>query len=348
MELTDEEIVARIAALETPEQTVADYTPREYRYFEPLENAADEWVHWARHPERRIYTGIRELDASMRGTAPGEMTLIVGYAHSGKTVVTTQIILNARDRRIVLFTPDETRVLVTIKLCSIIHGISAEELERRVGMADPEAEQLVRETASKHFPLLAVFDESLSLSAMDTALDECEEWWGGPADAVIYDYVELLEGTETVGKINALKAWGRKRDVPLFALHQSSRTKGSSGSKVTIDSGGFGGEQQATHMIGVRRKRSQINAQIAELEEKIRTAPTPRAEWADQLDLLRHDLKVHANTITVSLVKTKRPPCRLVDDLDYNLDENTGRISPIVYQYQQQNSYSEYEEYEMF
>lgn len=342
--LTDEEIAARINALENgglqqPENN--------WRWFRPLEDAAGEWVKWAQHPERRIYTGIKELDDSMRGTAPGEMTLIVGYAHSGKTVVTTQMILSSRDRRIALFTPDETRVLVLIKLCALIHGVSAEELERRVGVHDLEAERLVRETAAEHFPLLAVFDQQMSISQMDSALDECEEYWQGHTDAVIYDYAELLEGTDTVGKINTLKAWGRKRDIPLFVLHQSSRTKGSAGGKVSIDSGGYGGEQQATHMIGVRRKKSQIAAQIEELEDKIRTSHNPRQEWYDHLEAARSDLRKHQSTITVSLVKTKRAPCRLVDDLDYNLDAETGRISPIYVHYPQSYETDELE-YEAF
>jgi hypothetical protein len=221
---------------------------------------------------------------------------------------------------------------VLIKLASIVHGVSAEELERRVGMGDPTAQELVYKTAAETFPNLAVFDQSLTLHQMDIALDEAEDNWGGPPDLVIYDYIDLLTDSDdggTVGKINALKSWGRKRNAPLFAIHQSSRTKGASGNKVTIDSGGYGGEQQATHMIGVRRRRSQIAARIEELEEKIATAYNPKPEWQDQLDSARADLRYHANTVTISLVKNKRPPGRLVDDLDFNLDQNTGRVTPL-------------------
>ena len=324
--LSEEEIAARIAQLEGGIQPAP---PADWRWFKPLEDAADEWVAWAQHPERRVYTGIKELDAAMRGTAPGECTIIVGFAHSGKTVVTTQMILQNRDKRIAMFTPDETRVMVLVKLCSMVHGISALELERRVGMHDADTERLIRETANEMFPTLAVFDQAMTTSQMDAALEECEEYWGGPADAVVYDYVDLLEGMDTVGKINALKAWGRKHDVPMFLLHQSSRTKGSSGGKVTIDSGGYGGEQQATHMIGVRRKKSQITARIEELEEKIRTSHSPRQEWATHLEDARADLRRHQGTLTLSIVKNKRMPCTLIDDLDFQLDENTGRISPI-------------------
>lgn len=327
--LTPDEITNRIN-----NSTPAPVNPAAaFRYFKPLTEAAGEWVDWAEHPERRVYTGIKELDAAMRGTAPGEMTMIIGFAQSGKTVVTTQMILNNADRKIAMFTPDETRVLVLIKLASIVHGVSAEELERRVGMGDPTAEALVHETARDRFPNLAVFDQSLTLHQMDVALDEAEDHWESPPDLVIFDYVDLLaDGGDdggTVGKINSLKAWGRKRNAPLFAIHQSSRTKGAGGSKVTLDSGGYGGEQQATHMIGVRRKRSQIAARIEELEEKLATAYNPKPEWADQLDSARADLRRHADTVTISLVKNKRPPGRLVDDIDFNLDQDTGSVTPM-------------------
>jgi hypothetical protein len=40
----------------------------------------------------------------------------------------------------------------------------------------------------------------------------------------------------------------------MLVLHQSSRTAGADGKKMTISSGAYGGEQQATHILGVRRK----------------------------------------------------------------------------------------------
>jgi len=330
--LTADQIQARMAALVAPAGEVSAADQDDYRFFRPLEDAAGEWVRWARSPEKRIYTGIPELDAAMRGTAPGELTIVAGFAHSGKTVVTTQVILNNTNRHIAMFTPDETRVLVLIKLTSIVHGVSAEELEQRVANGDGAAEELVRATARDHFPKLAVFDQGLTLNMMDSALDEAEEHWRSSADLVIYDYVDLLEGgaEDTKGKIDQLKGWGKRRHVPLYAMHQSSRSKGANGARVTIDSGAFGGEQQATHMIGVRRKKQQLTGQIAEIEEKIRNSADPKPSWDDQLIRLQAELRHHQRSITINLVKNKRPPSRLVDDIDFDLDPNTGRISPYV------------------
>lgn len=330
--LDADEIQARLAQAQRPKVEAPEQAPTiPYRYFRPLGDAADEWVEWARHPEKRIYTGIAELDAAMRGTAPGELTLIVGFAHSGKTVVTTQAIINNRDKHIVVFTPDETRVLVLIKLTSIVHGISAEDLEKRVAMRDVATEELVRNTAAHYFPNLAVFDQALTLAQMHSAIEEAEEHWQRPTDLCIFDYADLLQGAaeDTKGKIDALKGFGKVHEVPMYVLHQSSRTKGSNGGKVTIDSGGFSGEQQATHMIGVRRRKSQIMAAIEEIEAKIMASADPKPSWGDQLESLRVDLRRHADTITISLVKNKRPPSHLVDDIDFRLDKATGRVTPL-------------------
>jgi hypothetical protein len=114
-------------------------------------------------------------------------------------------------------------------------------------------------------------------------------------------------------------------------LHQSSRTAGKDGQAVTISSGSFGGEQQATHLIGVRRRKNEIIAAIKEMEEKIGSAANPKPEWDDRLADLRYDLGVHQDTVTFNLVKNKRPPCHLVDDTDFVLDKETGRIEQLGY-----------------
>jgi hypothetical protein len=39
-----------------------------------------------------------------------------------------------------------------------------------------------------------------------------------------------------------------------------------------------------------------------------------------------YDLRVHEYTITMSLLKNKRPAGMLVDDVDFELDVRTGRL----------------------
>lgn len=300
-----------------------------YAHYKPLVEAADEFIRWAERPQDRVYTGIPSLDKAMRGTGPGEVTLIQGFTHSGKTLVATELLLNNPHINIVLFTPDETRPLVLTKLASARHGVDIRALERRIQDDDNTARTLLIDTA-KEFGKLAVFDESVTVTDMSRMMDEVRHATQEQVKAVIFDYAALLEGAEDVkAKLTALKAWGKRENVAMFVIHQASRTSGSAGKKMSIDSGEYGGEQQATHVIGVRRKKYAHYAQIASLEEKIANASNPTAieSYHSRIKELREVLiPQDENTITISLVKNKRPPCELVDDEDYLIDSDTGKL----------------------
>lgn len=316
---------------------MAPYDPQAYvdpddgrTLFRPLEAAADEYIHWSKTPEDRAYTGIKPLDDAMRGIAPGEFCMVVGYVHSGKTVLVTQVLLSQPEQKMVLFTPDETRVLVLIKLASMVHKMSAEDMERAIANGDTEVEEMIRNTAREAFPNLAVFDQSMTIRKMDRALDEVSDHWGEAPKLVIFDYADLLsEGEDTRYKMGAFKNWTNERRYPLMLLHQSSRTSGSDGQEVTIDSGGYGGEAQSTFVVGVRRKKNQYMARIRDLQERMEVQSNPSPRLEELLTAARYDLDQHRHTITVNLVKNKRPPARLVDDLDWYIDPDTGMIRPL-------------------
>lgn len=320
-ELTDED-----AILQELERIEQDGT---YAHYKPLTEAANEFIRWAETPELRVYTGIPELDKAMRGTGPGEMTLIQGFTHSGKTLVATELLQNNTHVDMVLFTPDETRPLVLTKLTSARHGVDIRELERKIQQDDQSARQLLIQTAEE-FGRLAVFDETVSITNMSRMMDEVRHARKCNPKGVIFDYAALLEGAEDVkSKLTALKSWGKREEVALFVIHQASRTSGSGGKKMGIDSGEYGGEQQSTHVIGVRRKKYAHFALIANLEDKIANASNPSAieQYESRIRELREvEIPRDENTITVSLVKNKRPPCELIDDQDYLIDADTGKL----------------------
>jgi hypothetical protein len=47
----------------------------------------------------------------------------------------------------------------------------------------------------------------------------------------------------------------------------------------------------------------------------------------EKLDSLRYDLRIHQNTLTVNLVKCKRPASSLLDDMDFEIQYGTGRLN---------------------
>jgi hypothetical protein len=318
----EESIISRLNLFE--ETGVTEYIP--------LDSAVDDYIQFSLHPENRVWTGIKEIDAATRGLAPGELCIINGFAHNGKTVLVVEILLKNEGMPVVLFTPDETRTAVLVKLASAIHGISAEEFERRLNQGDQHAEDMLREVAER-FKNLAVFDENVSLHSMDRAIKSCEAVFG-KVKLAIFDYADLLSAElDTRGKLKALKAWGKDHELPFIVLHQSSRSQGAGGQAVTITSGGYGGESEAFIMIGVRRKINMLKDQIAKLEERLEspnmsdkayTKIMERINWIQQDQIPRHK-----DTITVSLVKNKRPPMTLVDDIDFRLDQDTGRLLPL-------------------
>lgn len=305
--------------------------PPQHQYYSPLVAAADEYAHWAQTEDERVYTGIAALDAQMRGIAKGEMALLIGYSHSGKTLVLMQMLKANRDKRVVLFCPDEPRTLTLVKLACLQHGYRGRELETAVANGDQRAIDLLRQTAMIDFANLAVFDQSLALSDMERAFGEVCEVWGAPPHLVVFDYLELLAGggDDVPSKAKTLKAWGRRHDVPLLVLHQTSRTAGADGKRMTISSGAFGGEQEATAIIGVRRRLFDIQSQIRELEEKLdRSSATERQ--MERLDLLRYEETLHRHTLTLNLVKNKRMDSLLVDDIDFEIEAGTGRLMPLA------------------
>jgi len=265
----------------------------------------------------------------MRGIASGEMAMMIGYSHGGKTLLLLHALQQNRDKHIAMFIPDEPRQLVLTKLTCMHHGIDARELERLVSMDDHDAIDLLRQTAEEDFPNLAVFDQPLNALDMERAYTEVCDVWGQIPDLVVVDYLDLVDAGETVpDKSTFLKSFGRRHDIPMLVLHQTSRGSGADGKKLDMSSGAFGGEQQATTVIGVRRKKYSIMAEMNELTEKLDKTHSERA--IERLDYLRYESKIHEYTITVSLLKNKRPAGQLVDDVDFELDLATGRLSPLI------------------
>jgi hypothetical protein len=274
----------------------------QHSFYKPLTEAVTEFVHWAQTPEERIYLGFDQLDTQMRGIAPSEMLLINGYSHSGKTMFLLSVLANNRDKPVVYFCPDEPRTLTLVKLACVTNGVHANELEQAIVERDQRAIDLLKNTAVEQFPNLAVFD-----------------------------YLELLQGggEDVPSKANTIKAFGKRHHVPLVVLHQSSRTSGADGRKQTISSGAYGGEQQASHIIGVRRKKFELQSQIQEIEEKLAKG-TATERHLERLDFLRYEERIHENTVTLNLVKCKRPASTLLDDMDYEIEAGTGRLMPLL------------------
>lgn len=293
------------------------------KYHRPLTDAFDRLVREAQS-NRRIDLGIPAIDAETQGIGPGHLAIIVGYSHSGKTLVTLNAIVHNRTKRIVLFTPDEPAPLVLTKLAALYFETSPRQLDMRVRADDPMAMRMLRETLEE-FPNLAIHDRPLTPKVMRRAYEETCEVWGDDAELVVLDYLDLLQAGEHLPtKADAVKSFTTEHDVPVIVLHQTSRSAGTQGRPMRIDSGNYGGETWAMFQFGVWQKRYAIQHELAELYRKQRIS-----EWdQDQAAALQRELVLHSHSVTVNLNKNKRPGGELIEDgIDFDVDAS-GQLVP--------------------
>ena len=143
---------------------------------------------------------------------------------------------------------------------------------------------------------------------------------------MIVDYLELVRAGDSLSaKAEFVKGFGSDRDVPMAVAHQVSRSAGSRGQSMRIDSGNFGGETWATFQIGVSRRKSAIIAELGDLRAK-----AYKSDFTyDRIQMLEHDLVIAEYTVTINLNKNKRPSGRLVGDIEMEMDLETGVLTPL-------------------
>lgn len=281
----------------------------EYRWVKTLgeSGAVDGLVDALQNPDGRFMWGITDLDVMMRGVGDGELCLLTGMAHSGKTQLLMQAICNQPNGRFVLFTLDEVTELVLLKLAAVSRGLDPEDVEKRVAEGDSEMIATLREVAMRDFPNLVVIDDSVDFDDMRRALMECEEFWGGPAHGVFLDYVELIGGNGdhdgVIWKIQESKRFAKGTKRPCVFIHQGKRGDGSRGQAHGMSGMRYGGENEATFVVEVFRKSQD-----------------------EKLDAFEREAE--ANTVTINICKNKRPPSK-TGIVDLFMHPFSGAIRPL-------------------
>lgn len=304
--LATEELQARLAALKAQPEP-----PKEYRYVKPFSSTVDGILSSLKSSDGRFALGIGPVDTLTRGFGPKELVFITGFAHSGKTQLVNTAILNNLNKRILFFSMDDPAEMILLKLTCMYAQMPADELEHLIHADNKEAQDTLKRAANDIFKNLIVVDDSLGLSNMDKAIAEAQDMWGADPDLVVIDYLELMSGngnsddanSNVKSKSQALKGWVKGKNWPTVVLHQGTRSGSEPGKPITMTSMAYGGEQEATIVIGVRRKKDDRDGDI----------------WMRQ---------THENTVTLHVVKNKRPPAKITkpDGLDLFMDKQTGII----------------------
>jgi len=267
-------------------------------------------IGFIRNPAERWYLGFPEIDLATRGVGKGEVLLVVGRSHTGKSQILLNSIVtnlvNDPNAHVVIFSMDEPRELVAMKLFCLLQGRSSTDVEEAIKAGDRNVLDALGLASERELSRVAIIDESMSLEAMSAAMDEAREWWGANPSFCMIDYLELMVGgdadaTGVTSKEQALKRWAKTERVPVGLVHQAGRTAGERGKAAGIHAGRYGGEQEAIFVIEVYRKK-------------------------DQTDLSDWETKYHANSINMNICKNKRT-ARLLDQT-YYLDPECGHVHP--------------------
>jgi|TARA_R110002051_G_scaffold91970_1_gene161671 KaiC/GvpD/RAD55 family RecA-like ATPase len=308
--LTPEQVTARLAAVHGGEAGGSPSEKKAPRRWSATTAVVDNLVGFIRNPAERWYMGFPEIDLATRGIGRGEVLLVVGRSHTGKSQVLLNGIvtnlINDPSAHVVIFAMDEPRELVVMKLFCLLQGKSSTEVEEAIKAGDKKILSQLNEAAANELSRVAVVDDSISLETMGDVMEEARQWWGCDLSFCMMDYLELLPGGDAdsggvTSKAQAVKRWAKTQRVPIGLVHQAGRGAGQPGQAAGIHAGRYGGEQEAIFVVEVYRKR-------------------------DRTDLSDGEKAYHANSVNLNLCKNKRT-ARLLDQI-YYLDPECGHVHP--------------------
>ena len=303
---TQDEVAERLAVAQGGEVD-SDKQPNRWA---TTSKVVENLIGFIRNPAERWYLGFPEIDLATRGVGKGEVLLVVGRSHTGKSQILLNSIVtnlvNDSNAHVVIFSMDEPRELVAMKLFCLLQGRSSTDVEEAIKAGDRNVLDALGLASERELSRVAIIDESMSLEAMSAAMDEAREWWGTNPSFCMIDYLELMVGgdadaTGVTSKAQALKRWAKTERVPVGLVHQAGRTAGERGKAAGIHAGRYGGEQEAIFVMEVYRKK-------------------------DQTDLSDWETRYHANSIDMNICKNKRT-ARLLDQT-YYLDPECGHVHP--------------------
>lgn len=310
--LSADEITGRLQTSPSDDPSLSDAggappsPPMEF--FTPTVTAVEDYVHYLNN-DAAFQTGFKAIDLCFpSGLGNGDMLLVTGKSHSGKsTAVYSSIISNlerSEDFTCVFYSPDEPRELAVQKLACMALGCNAAQMEADLKAGDSAALRRIQGVANGLLSRVLINDQSLTFSSMLRGIYEAEDHWQKPVAAVVLDFLELMVGDSDAnglsGKAASAKRFAKDADVPLVVIHQTGRGASERGKPAGIHGGRFGGESESVAVLEIYRPK-------------------------DRADLNDRERSLVENVVRLNLCKNKRPPYRCVD-VEMILDPDCGRI----------------------
>ena len=241
-----------------------------------------------------ITFGLTELDLAIRGCRLGDLSLIAGPPHGGKTQLAMHLALHAPEKRLLWFTPDESHGFLLQKLAAIHLGLAQHEVE---ALAKTPAGMQRLSCFTANLTNLKV-SESGDSSEVKKAIEMAVREWGAAPQALVFDYADLLAHpmgeTRMEAKMDYFKRLGKELGAAMVVIHQAIKAGMRDQGTPSLADMDTAGHKQATLVLWTRR------------------TPTPRPS-----DVLRE--KLHP-TMEVWVLKNKWQPMRPVAPIVLSLE----------------------------
>lgn len=197
--LHSEEVARRLAiAQQDTGETPGPPQPEPPKRFALTSAVVDSLVGFISNPTERWYMGFPEFDIATRGVGRGEVMMVLGRSHTGKSQILLNSIVwnlvNHHDAHVVIFSLDEPRELVLMKLFCLLKGRSSEQVEEAIKEGDKDMLSDLERAATQELSRVAIVDEAIHLDEMSRVMDEARAWWGTEPSFAMIDYLELLPG----------------------------------------------------------------------------------------------------------------------------------------------------------
>ena len=106
--------------------------------------------------------------------------MVLGRSHTGKSQMLLNGIVwnlvNEPEAHVVIFSIDEPRELVVMKLYCLMRGRSSTDVEEAIKNGDKETMSDMEELAEQELSRVAIIDQAMNLEDMAKVMDETRAW----------------------------------------------------------------------------------------------------------------------------------------------------------------------------
>lgn len=194
-----------------------------------LEEQIKDWEDYSENPQQRIRTGFPTIDRIIGGPAPGEVCMILGRSHTGKSLVAQNIVIHNQMFPSIFFSLEMPYIQALQRMYSMWSGTP-----------NADVHQMTEEGSLPHhiwemartFPYHHIIDApGIGLATMSEFVARFETEYERRPAFVVIDYLELLGGVKKSGdgwtaveaQAAALKDWAKAENLPVFIIHQTNR-----------------------------------------------------------------------------------------------------------------------------